>query len=1208
MVNRTLQIALCLALFLLLVFAAGGYWLLLTEPGANWVVRRLRPLVPLNIQLDSVQGALLHNFQLRGLKLTSAQGELTLKQLRLSWQPQALWKSQLELESLVVDGVKITLAASASTAEPPTSMTMPDLAPIFAQLGRWSLVLKHFSVNDLVLIDAAGKEQRLAQLSTRLELNRHTLQLSNSATRSDWGNWQGDAQLNAQNQLQLRLKGQPPPQLAPLAQVSAQLSLHRQQPDIWQGSLKLKLEPTEQAAYAFTGDVILSAESLRFTQAQFARADGQGGSVQGQLMLAWQAQLAWESQLELSALNLHPLFGAPTQINGSLAIGGGRENYTGQFNLRNQGVGWQQLQLSGKLRGSTEELALTQLKGQLLAGQVAGAVDVSWRDGLRSNFKLSSQQLNLAQLPKGPTGRVNLLLNGWLRKLPDQPLQLGGSAKIEQGQLEQRSFAGEVRGQWRGGRNLELEHLELSGDWGKLSADGNLKQRLSLKLALRDAAALWPPLQGRGQVSAWLAWPDEWQNDWPLGAISANLQQLAYGAVQIESLTLSAQQKATDLQADLQAELSGLNLAGSPLDRLTLTGRGQRAKHQLTARLSHQGRQLRLALDGALRAEQWQGQLTRLTLLAADQPQFALQKPVALALSRSAFHLARLRLKGQQGGQVEFDARGQWPSRLSPPQGQTQLALENIPLNLFNPWLPVGQSINGQLSGAINAQLHQNGALAVQGQASVLHAKIGLHNEKTSLELPLEQLSLGLDWQKNQLQSHLELTSAAVGRVSANLTLGLPARWPPSAPQDAPLAATLNFHTQESGLFALLLPAELAELRGQLNGQVQLTGTLAQPDISGKLQFAEGQLALPQLAVQLQPVELEASFAGQTLRITRFYAVSAESALNAQGEISLRNWQPASYQFRLQGDRVLLVDLPELRARFSPELTIADQGSGLFIRGKLAIPELAINNWHPNPPVSLSPDLVYVDERPAPPSASRPYRLELDLSLGDRVTVKEKGLDIRLEGGVHLSKAAGGDMLARGQINIPAGHYSAYTVKLPIRSGRLYFTGSLVDNPALDIQANRKIAEVTAGVNLSGTVRRPLVELVSDPAMDDTEILSYIILGRSTTASRGELDMLSLAAGALLSAGDSVSMQQKLKNLSGIDVVSVDSGQQGTLETTMVTLGKYLSPELYLSYGRSLTGTASEVQLRYSPGNRVEIETQMGEVSGADLYYKFEFN
>ena len=59
---------------------------------------------------------------------------------------------------------------------------------------------------------------------------------------------------------------------------------------------------------------------------------------------------------------------------------------------------------------------------------------------------------------------------------------------------------------------------------------------------------------------------------------------------------------------------------------------------------------------------------------------------------------------------------------------------------------------------------------------------------------------------------------------------------------------------------------------------------------------------------------------------------------------------------------------------------------------------------------------------------------------------------------------------------------------------------------------------------------------------------------------------------------------------------------------SLVTVGKYLTPELYISYGRGLFTGSNLFRLRYDLFRHWQIETETGSESGGDLYYKIEFN
>ena len=54
---------------------------------------------------------------------------------------------------------------------------------------------------------------------------------------------------------------------------------------------------------------------------------------------------------------------------------------------------------------------------------------------------------------------------------------------------------------------------------------------------------------------------------------------------------------------------------------------------------------------------------------------------------------------------------------------------------------------------------------------------------------------------------------------------------------------------------------------------------------------------------------------------------------------------------------------------------------------------------------------------------------------------------------------------------------------------------------------------------------------------------------------------------------------------------------ESTAAESLFTVGKYLTPELYLSYGRSLVTGSNLFMLRYDITKRIQVETRSGEVS-----------
>jgi translocation and assembly module TamB len=189
-----------------------------------------------------------------------------------------------------------------------------------------------------------------------------------------------------------------------------------------------------------------------------------------------------------------------------------------------------------------------------------------------------------------------------------------------------------------------------------------------------------------------------------------------------------------------------------------------------------------------------------------------------------------------------------------------------------------------------------------------------------------------------------------------------------------------------------------------------------------------------------------------------------------------------------------------------------------------------------------------------------------------------------------------------------------------------------MNQPALDILAWRKVGDVYAGVAISGHLPNPLVKLYSEPFMQDTDILAYIVLGRPLDATSEQASLLATAAGALLTSRQSETLLSQLKSRLGLSTFDISTdvvapnGQMGykrinvaptgtsattpagSVSETMLVVGKYLTPQLYISYGRSLFSGGNLFFLRYDVSKNWQVETQTGQQSGVDIYYKLEFN
>jgi len=140
-------------------------------------------------------------------------------------------------------------------------------------------------------------------------------------------------------------------------------------------------------------------------------------------------------------------------------------------------------------------------------------------------------------------------------------------------------------------------------------------------------------------------------------------------------------------------------------------------------------------------------------------------------------------------------------------------------------------------------------------------------------------------------------------------------------------------------------------------------------------------------------------------------------------------------------------------------------------------------------------------------------------------------------------------------------------------------------------------------------VQRPQVTLYSDPALPDTEKLSWLVLGHGLDqGGQQEFALLQIAAGALMSQTESVNFQAQLANALRIDTFEVRAGEGEDLTSTVVSVGKRLSSRAILSYEQSIDGLSQVVKVLYQLSPHVRLEAQAGQQSSFDVFYTREYD
>ncbi len=430
-------------------------------------------------------------------------------------------------------------------------------------------------------------------------------------------------------------------------------------------------------------------------------------------------------------------------------------------------------------------------------------------------------------------------------------------------------------------------------------------------------------------------------------------------------------------------------------------------------------------------------------------------------------------------------------------------------------------------------------------------------------------------------------------------------------------------------------------LHGSAQVSANIAGTVGTPLYQARVSAQQLQVALTELGVLLPDGHLELSIDNNQLRLAqlRFSRrnsappkhvklngldwISETGTVEASGQVDLKSgqgtiaahWQRFPF---LQGTDRWLV------ASGDAQLTQSAQTWNLT-------GELAADAAYFSIPRQITPKLsgdVYVVSQHGKKSEVPPVNqsgLDFKLKMGENFVFVGRGLDTRLVGDLRLRARNDSSLQANGSIRTDGGSYEGYGQKLAIERGILNFQG-MPDNPGLNVSAMRRGLAVEAGLEITGTVSRPQVRLISEPNVPDVDKLSWMVMGRGADQLAGsESGLLLSAAGAIFGGEDGKNIPRGIVRGLGFDEFSVGSsnslpGSQlpsqtvaGGIASTagsdqVVSVDKRITPNLVFSIERSLTDATNGLKLTWHLAKGVSIIGRAGSDTAIDGQYTFSFD
>lgn len=845
------------------------------------------------------------------------------------------------------------------------------------------------------------------------------------------------------------------------------------------------------------------------------------------------------------------------------------------------------LQLKASGAGSLSDLRVEQLQARGLGGSLQAQLQIDWREALRIDGEGSFRDIDPEALVPELAARLNGRFSAQTRIVDAKP-QVDFEARLQDSRWRDHVLNLQTNGRYADER-LQLDALQLSSGSLQLSGSGQVLPSLDAraKLSAGNLADAWPGLSGSLQLDA----QAQGALTRPHLQASGQAQQLRYQDYALASAQLSADVD-LDRQLDVELKLKELK-AGTTLEQLHLALHGPLAAHSIVLELQGEPGAVQLKAQGAFDPAQtrWQGQLLSGRIAPQRFAAWNLEQAVSLALSPRSTQFEAMCWSAERG-RACFGLKQNGALR------RFDFGISEFALAYLQPILPGGAQIDVVLHGSGFVELGPKGLQDLRAEIATSGGRWQLGGLP-----PIELKPAHLLIDDDESGTHLDLSLPfAGGGISGQARLG-------SGTQFMERALDGHLHAELPDLSWLRqVNVEIAEASGRLIGDLNLAGTLAQPQPRGQVNLEDGKLRLVTPGIQLSEMRAQLDADGEQAMQLSASANSGKGSLKLAGQIN--PWvDPLSLDLKLSGENFQAMNTREARVQISPDLRITLAQRLLDVSGSIEVPKAEITPKSlGDGSVSASNDQVLVGDDPGA-QQQRELRISADvtLRLGEDVQFNGFGLKTQLKGAVQAIERPGVATRARGEINLDGGHYKAYGQDLSIETGRLIFSGPVTE-PALDLRATRKPTdEITVGLLVRGDLRKPQFQLFSTPGMPQDQQLGWLVLGRSINETTSAADKAAVGGAATsLGLAGGAWLAQQLGSKVGIDEVSVGAKPGQTQDQAMFTVGKYLSPKLFIAYGMGLFQPGHIFRMQYSIGHGFKLQSETGVESGGDLLYTIE--
>jgi hypothetical protein len=536
-------------------------------------------------------------------------------------------------------------------------------------------------------------------------------------------------------------------------------------------------------------------------------------------------------------------------------------------------------------------------------------------------------------------------------------------------------------------------------------------------------------------------------------------------------------------------------------------------------------------------------------------------------------------------------------------------AFQSVPIGsfakFFNRWGP-----NGELSGSLKLNA-ENGVFIGSGDLLLSSLMAGRNLLKISAKMSGDGAKI-LASLKNRNDE-----------IAADVFL--PVIFTASGPVIGNTSHRFICHVRGNAQLERLLELpDNADVRGAFNCDFQLSGSLANPYVSGKAQLSKARIAIGDVLLKNGNISLAANGKNIQVLSAEFIDVNKKKLfISGDGVPFFTGIVPnIKTDLQLKFENFMLFDSDNMQITVQGDGAITGPIDNMLISGTVRIPKCELRYFE-LPDVAKDRDIIVVNDpflynpqkRNSPEKDFFTYNVRMNCP---RINFSGNIFEMILSSNDLLLSSHQDQATLIGALKLSEGRLDLFGKRMPFTKGWATFRKEFPFEPEAFFSCKRNFGDISVSLDIKSVPERgAYLNLYSNPSYTKDVILAKMIFGKELKyLSIGEVAQLANAVASLKQRGYIFSLLNTFQNVGIVDNISFSSGENhssplysdsqnsgSSQRRVNMSAGKYIHDNIYLSVNKKEDGASFDVDFSITP--RVSIKANTNGEAGVSWKYRY---